>query len=87
MAARLTSDPEHAWMAFRAMFEQTGIRWDEVLLPSQWKVVLVDGVPELVVNPEGVRAAAILAPRPDASEVAEAMIEQARAEMTRRTLD
>lgn len=46
----------------------------QALLPTHWTVALVDGRAEVVLNAAGVRALALLAPRPDAQQVAEDLI-------------
>lgn len=71
-------DPRHQ-VALDDMREQTGLNISDVLLPNQWAVMLVDGHPMVIVNEDGMRALALMAPRPDAIQFTEDIIRQIRA--------
>jgi hypothetical protein len=45
-----------------------------VLLPSQWQIGEVDGSPMMLVTNAGLRALALMSPRPDAPEAFERLI-------------
>jgi hypothetical protein len=51
-----------------------GMDLDDVLLPSQWCVMDIDGEPMVMINADGARALAVMAPRPDAPQLVEDFI-------------
>lgn len=67
------SDPRYH-QAIAAMKAEFGLSIPDILLPTQWCVFLVDDTPQIVVNADGMRALALIAPRPDASEYVEELI-------------
>lgn len=68
------TDPQ--WDAAVAAFTEQygGMDPRQALLPTHWTVALVDGRAEVVLNAAGVRVLALMAPRPDAQQVAEDLI-------------
>lgn len=67
------SDPRYR-QTITEFREEFGLSIPDVLLPTQWCVALVDGEPQILINEGGMRALAILSPRPNAPEYVEDMI-------------
>ncbi|MFE9748459.1 hypothetical protein ACFYOT_26430 [Saccharothrix saharensis] len=70
-----TEDPRYHEALDRSA-EQTGMRLEHVLLPTQWTVMEVDGQAELIVTADGVRALAVLSPMADAAAIVEDILRQ-----------
>lgn len=69
-------DPRHQRVLREARI-QTGLDIPTVLPDDCWRVALVDGVPRLLISPDGIRLIVSRSSNPDPS-VAEDLIEQAR---------
>ena len=67
------TDPRHqqALDDWAALY---GFRAEQTLLPTHWAMFEIDGHAEVCLNASGVRALALLAPRPDAQLIAEQII-------------
>ncbi len=67
------TDPrwQQAVDTFRAEF---GLHAPDVLLPTHWCVMVVDGEPQVMINADGARALALTAPRPNAPALVEEFI-------------
>lgn len=61
--------------ALESFYDDYGMFLDKVLLPAHWQVCMLDGKPEVTVNADGMRALALMAPRPDAQQLTEELIE------------
>jgi hypothetical protein len=67
------SDPGYH-QAIQDMKDEFGLSIPDILLPTHWGVILVDGKPMVVVTPDGMRALALVSPRPQAPEYVENLI-------------
>lgn len=67
------TDPRYQ-QAIDTMRDETGLNIPDVLLPTMWCVMEVDGEPLVMLNAEGARALALTAPRPNAPQLVEDFI-------------
>lgn len=67
------TDPRYS-QAVDDLSTDFGLNIADVLLPTQWAVCVVDGRPEVVVTTDGMRALALVSPRPQAPEYVENLI-------------
>jgi hypothetical protein len=74
MIEKLSAHDPRYTQALDEFTAEFGIRIQNVLLPKQWKIVMLDGKPEIVITRDGMRALALTAPRPNAVEVVEDLI-------------
>lgn len=71
------TDPRHH-QAIEEFRDEFGLFIPDVLLPGHWCVALVDGEPQILINEGGMRALALIAPRPNAPEYVEGLLEAIR---------
>jgi hypothetical protein len=77
MTERLHPTDPRVRVALDEFADEFGIRIDRVLLPTHWAVHLINGRPEITLNPDGMRALALVAPRPDAPQLVEDLLRRA----------
>lgn len=64
--------------AVDTMRAESGLNLPDVLLPTMWCVMDIDGEPMCMLNAEGARALALTAPRPNAPALVEQWITENR---------
>lgn len=74
MTEKLDASDPYYHQAIAELQADTGINVNDVLLPDQWCVFMVDGRPCVCLNEAGMRAIALVSPRPDAREYVEELL-------------
>lgn len=71
------NDPRYR-QAVDAFHAEFGLHIPDILLPTMWCVMDIDGEPLVMINAEGMRAMALTAPRPNAPQLVEEFITKMR---------
>lgn len=78
MRQKINADDPRYRPALDAFRESKGMSVEDVLLPTQWCVLDVDGKALVVVNADGLRALSLMSPKENAAELSEGLIAEAR---------
>lgn len=74
MTTRISAHDPRYQQAIDEFKAEFGISIPDMLLPTMWSVMLLEGRPEIVITRDGMRAMALTAPAPDAVKRVEDLI-------------